>query len=393
MSLRLSPAGLVLPDAMALVTETWPPEINGVAMTLARLASGLGEKGVAVQVVRPRQLDSAGFDAPGLEHLLMPGLPIPGYQGLRFGLPAVGRLRRYWTAHRPRVVHIATEGPLGWSALRVAEQLGIPVTTSFHTNFHSYCRHYGLGWLNRAVMGYLKSFHNRTLCTLAPSEPCARSLEANGYLNTGVLGRGIDTRLFNPCKRNDTLRRLWGAREKTLVALYVGRLAREKNLEVAVDAFTALKRNAPDACMVWVGDGPERAKLSRRLPDHIFVGAKTGEALAQHYASADVFLFPSLTETFGNVVLEAMASGLAVLAYRYAAAGQHLSHGHNGLVAPYGDRAAFSEVAMALGADPGLVRRLGRQAAADVAGLSWNAVLDQFADRLATAAAAKPGNE
>lgn len=371
--------------SIALVTETWPPEINGVAMTLSRLVDGLRQRGHPVQVVRPRQPHSDETEKSSSQ-LLVPGAPIPGYGGLRFGLPVRQRLLRHWTSQRPEVIHIATEGPLGWAAMSVANRLGIPVTTSFHTQFHQYCSHYGLGWLRRGVSGYLRDFHNRALCTLVPSDSLRATLQTEGYRNLELLGRGIDTTLFHPGRRSAELRRSLGVDETTPVALYVGRLAPEKNLKTVLAAFEVLRARCPTARMVWVGDGPQLAKMQRTLPEQLFVGAKTGEELAGYYACADVFLFASLTETFGNVTLEAMASGLAVVAYRYAAAGQFLRHGINGLTALPGDNADFCELAAQLGQDWMLTKRLGTQACLDIQHVGWGSVLEQFTRAVTLAA-------
>lgn len=381
----MKPGGSSSPR-LALVTETWPPEINGVAMTLNRLAEGLSGRGWRVQVVRPRQKRSQETDgAPETGHVLVPGLPIPGYQGLRFGLPLGRRMRETWRREPPDLVHIATEGPLGWAALREARRLSLPVTSGFHTNFHSYCRHYGLAWLDRPVGGYLRSFHNDTLRTLAPDPQLCRTLEEGGYRNVEVVGRGVDCTLFDPARRSADLRRALHATPSTLMAIYVGRLAPEKNLDLAAESFERLRRACPNARMVWVGDGPERSRLQRLHPEHHFAGSQTGEALAMYYASADVFLFPSLTETFGNVVLEAMASGLAVLAFDRAAAGIYIRHGENGLLAPPGDEAAFLQLAQYLGEGREVLRSLGEAARGSVEPLGWDAVCDRFEGVLRTA--------
>ena len=372
---------------LALVTETWPPEINGVAMTLARLAEGMQARNWQVSLVRPRQKGEVQA-SPG--HVLVPGFPIPGYAGLRFGLPAVRTLRRHWTQHRPDIVHVATEGPLGWAALRVARSLGIPVTTSFHTNFHRYCTHYRLGLLRGLVTRHLRTFHNRSTCTMAPNADICRTLLQEGYRNVVLLGRGVDTQLFDPARRNFALRTLWGADEADVVVLYVGRLAPEKNLATVLAAFEAIVVRSPRARMVWVGDGPELAKLRRRYPTHVFCGAKVGESLAEHYASADVFLFPSMTETYGNVVPEAMASGLAVVAFDYAAAALHVRHGENGTLVPFGDARAFVRAAQALAFDGPRVRQLGFTARHSVTAHAWDKVCDRFEHYLRSAIEAAP---
>ncbi len=364
---------------IAVVTETWPPEINGVAMTMQRMVRGLRQRNCRVQLIRPRQnAAEQPLVEDGLEELLLPGFAIPRYENLRFGFPARAALKKAWQENRPDIVHVATEGPLGWGALSVALKLDIPVTTDFHTNFHNYTDHYGIGWLRGTIGRYLRNFHNKALYTFVPNEGLRREMEVQRFRNVAVIGRGIDTALFNPQRRSAELRRHWGVVEGEPVAIYVGRLAPEKNLDAVAEGFKAIRSHHFNARMVWVGDGPARAGLEAQYPDHIFVGMKTGEELAAHYASADIFLFPSLTETFGNVTLEAMASGLAVAAYRYAAAGVYIRHGENGLTALLNDQAAFIDLAARLGSDPELVGNLGRAARRDTENMSWEAVCDQF---------------
>lgn len=360
---------------LSLVTETWPPEINGVAMTLSRLCEKLAERHWQVHVIRPRQNgEQPASETSSLAHLLVPGLPIPGYAGLRFGLPVTAMLERNWKERRPDVVHIATEGPLGWAALKVARRMLIPVTTTFHTNFHRYCRHYGMGWLRGVVTRHLRTLHNQSSVTMVPDASLGQTLQQEGYRNVVVLGRGVDAGLFDSARRSLSLRAAWGVKDSELVALHVGRMAPEKNLEVVVQAFEHLKRRQPDARMVWVGDGPLYAKLQWRYPDHVFAGSRRGVDLAEHYASADVFLFPSLTETYGNVVPEAMASGLAVIAYDYAAAAMHIEHKQNGLLAPFGDTERFLRNVSGLASDLSQVRRLGMAARDTVMRHSWEEV-------------------
>jgi glycosyltransferase involved in cell wall biosynthesis len=365
---------------ICLVTETYLPELNGVALTLARLTEGLRSQGYAVSVVRPSQksVDASGSSYDPMD-IQVPGLPLPGYKGLRFGLPAGGVLVRSWSQRRPDAVYVATEGPLGWSAVRSAQRLSIPVFSGFHTNFHSYSRHYHAGWLSDLIFRYLCRFHNHTRGTLVPSAELREQLRARGIANVAVLGRGVDCRLFTPDRRCTFLRRAWGATENDLVALYVGRLAAEKNLGLAVESYRAMQRINGAAKFVLVGDGPQRSSLQKQHPDLIFCGEQTGESLARHYASADVFLFPSETETFGNVTLEAMASGLCVVAYDYAAAHLHLRRGESGLLAPLGDSWAFVAAAAQLAGDPLCLSAMRRQARAHALSLDWRRVVEQFA--------------
>lgn len=368
------------PLRIAMISETYPPEINGVAVTLLQFVQGLWRRGHAIHLVRPKQHkdDEAVHDA-GYTETLTAGMPIPGYPGLRMGMPSRRMLVREWARNRPDIVHVATEGPLGWSAVSAARELGIPVSTDFHTNFHSYTGHYGIGLLKRPMARYLRRFHNRTDCTIVPTITLHDELASDGYKQVMIVGRGVDTRLFHPDRRSAHLRRAWGVDEDTPVALLVSRLAPEKNLPVVLDAFEAMRTANPAARLIMVGDGPARAELERRYrPQVVFAGMRTGEDLAAHYASADIFLYPSLTETFGNVTIEAMASGLATIAYDYAAAHQLIRHDVNGLVAPYADTGAFVSAARSLMGDAERIRRLRREARRTVENLTWDRIMEQM---------------
>jgi glycosyltransferase involved in cell wall biosynthesis len=362
---------------IAVVTETYPPEVNGVAMTVARLVQGLCARGHQLQLVRPRQNRQAQAGANGLDELLLPGLPIPRYPQLKMGLPATGALLARWQQRRPDVVHIATEGPLGWSALRAARRLHLPVTSDFRTNFHAYSQHYGIGWLRRPIVAYLRSFHNSTHATMVPTPALQRELVQQGFENVSVVARGVDPRHFSPDRRSPALRAAWGAGETTCVVAHVGRLASEKNLGLLVQAFEAMRQVRPDSLLLLVGDGPARAALQARCPGAVFAGMRSGDDLAAHYASADAFVFPSMTETFGNVTPEAMASGLPVLAYDHAAAGQLIQHQHSGLLARLGDADAFLALARVMAADPTAARAWGAMARQTTLGCQWAQVVAQ----------------
>ncbi len=364
---------------VAVVTETYPPEVNGVAMTLARLVDGLQVRNHQVQLIRPRHLcESPQQAASAQSDSLQRGIIPPPHEEQKAGLPAKDALTRLWTRQRPDVVQIATEGPLGWSALAAANKLRLPIASDFHTNFHSYSSHSGFGLLRRAIVAYLRKFHNKAAVTLVPTDGIRRELIASGYENIEIIGRGVDTKLFHPGRRDPVLRARWGANENDTVVLYVGRLTAEKNLALLFRTFDAMREAHPAARLVLVGDGPERAIWQARRPDAIFCGTQVGETLAGHYASGDVFLFPSLTETWGNVTIEAMASGLAVVAYDCAAAEEVIRHAENGLKAPPEDEAAFIAQAVSLAFDAAERRRLGAAAAARAAQLSWDAIIDRF---------------
>lgn len=375
---------------IALVSETFPPEVNGVANTLGRLCQGLRERGHRLQLVRPRQADDT---APNDDQLLLTrGWPLPGYAGLQWGQSSLHKLLRRWQRNRPDVLYIATEGPLGLSALRAARRLGIPVVSGFHTNFQQYSDHYGFGLLTRLLTGYLRWFHNRSRLTLVPSPSQRLELQRRGFERLELLARGVDGQLFHPARRSAALRAEWGLGEDEIAVLHVGRLAAEKNLQLLTRAFRQLQRDLPQQRLrlVLVGDGPLRAQLQAELPEALFCGVQRGEALAAHYASGDLFLFPSLSETFGNVVLEALASGLAVVAFDQAAAAQHIRHGHSGALATPGDEAAFIESARWLLEDPESLRRVRLNARQHAGKQGWPAIVERFESLLHAARDAQP---
>ena len=364
---------------IAVVTETYPPEINGVAMTIGRMVSALQERNHQIQLIRPRQHSQENpAHAENFEEVLQRGMPIPRYDGLKMGLPAKSALVRLWSIKRPDIVHIATEGPLGWSALAAANKLKIPTSTDFHTNFHVYSKHYGFGWLRTPIIAYLRKFHNKALCTMVPTQGIRHELRESGYDNLIVVRRGVDTVHFTPAKRSQELRRQWGVSENDPVILYVGRLAPEKNLPLVLEAFNAIRKKQPAAKLVLVGDGPERHRMQAENPNHIFAGMRIDDDLATHYASADAFLFPSTSETYGNVTMEAMASGLAVVAYNYAAAAEHIEHGRNGLVADFDNAKQFTELAVSLLDDHATLTTLGKNARLTTQAIDWKDIYDQF---------------
>jgi glycosyltransferase involved in cell wall biosynthesis len=294
------------------------------------------------------------------------------------GLPVGGRLQRRWMRQRPDVVHIATEGPLGWSALAIARKLAIPISSSFHTNFHQYGKHYGYGSLIDVAVGYLRYFHNLTALTMVPTRQMKHELGTQGFQRLDVMSRGVDAKLFDPARRSADLRRSWGAEPGDPVYLYVGRLAKEKNIDLAVASFLAAREQAPRARFVLVGDGPESASLRKRFPDFHFAGLRRGEDLAAHYASGDVFLFPSITETFGNVVTEALGSGLVVVTYDYAAGREHIRDGENGVLAPFDDASAYRFAATAIAGRAADWPRLRAAARATALTVTWDAIIDRF---------------
>ena len=363
---------------IAVVTETYPPDINGVAHTLSKIVDGLQRNGHVLWLIRPKhQASDTATRTDRYQEILVKGLPIPFYKQLRMGLPAKRELTRLWSLQRPDIVHIATEGPLGWSALQVAKKLKLPVSTDFRTNFHAYSQHYGIGWLSGAIMAYLKKFHNAAQATMVPTSQLQGELDKVGFKHLSVVPRGVDTDVFSPDHRNDALRTSWGADSATRVLLYVGRLAPEKNLKLVIQTYNNLKRSHPDIKLVLVGDGPMRAGLEKDNPEVIFAGFQTGPSLAQHYASADIFMFASQTETFGNVTLEAMASRLAIVAFHHAAAGELIQSGVNGMLARTHSSLDFEMGVQTLLNNQALMQHVAEQACLSARALSWRMIVER----------------
>jgi glycosyltransferase involved in cell wall biosynthesis len=361
---------LVEPDRpslrIAVITETYPPDINGVARTLAITVEGLRHLGHSITVIRPRHPLEGASQPNRSADVLVKGFPIPFYRQLRMGLPAKRALNRLWSVQRPDVVHIATEGPLGWSALKVAQKLRLPVSTDFRTNFHAYTEHYGVGWLKTPIMAYLRKFHNASHSTMVPTEQLRDELSVLGFERLHVVSRGVDVQRFSPQHRSDSLRQSWGVGPDDVVMLCVSRMATEKNLHIVLQTFKKIALQKPNLRLVMVGDGPLKESLQKDCPQAVFTGFLAESELAQHYASADVFAFPSVTETFGNVSLEAMASGLPVVAFDDAAARYLIQHQTNGMLAAVGDVHAFESHVATLVNDAKLRQTLsarGREAA------------------------------
>ncbi|WP_298066619.1 glycosyltransferase family 1 protein [uncultured Acinetobacter sp.] len=356
---------------IVLVTETWPPEINGVAHSIFQLVQGLAQRGHQITLIRPAQRHQVACEAVS-DELLVRGFPIPRYPQLQGGVPAYGAVRQKLIDVQPDVVHIVTEGLLGLAALYAARSLNLPVSSGFHSPFHEFSRFFGLGYLLTPILSYLRFFHRRTQITCVPSQKTLDQLHARGFERLCVVGRGVDTTQFSPSYRDECLRQAWGATPQGTVVLYVGRLSPEKGIDLVIRGFQQLRLAQPmrDLRLVIVGDGPDRARLQKLAPDAIFTGMQTGCELSAHYASADVFCFASQVETFGNVVLEAMASGLPVIAFDDACAGQVITHHQHGWLAALADEDQLVQLMRQLLPQWRLME-MGKAARVRVAAMSW----------------------
>ncbi len=348
-AIQSDPKGLSM--RLTLVTETFAPQVNGVSRTLGQLVRYLEAVGDQVQVVHPDYRD--GPTEPGRCKVATVGFPL--YREVRIPLPPFGRVSRQIDAFEPDLIHIATEGTLGWHALRHATKRRIPVVSSFHTNFDQYCNHYHVGWVRGLAWRYLRWFHNQTSETYVPSDVTIDDLAARGFERLVLWPRGVDGQLFRPDRPGrHAVRHALGFAPDDIVIGHISRLAAEKNAPFLAEALRGVAEVCPQVKFLIVGDGPERAGFERTMgPTARFVGYRSGTDLADHYAAADLFAFASVTETFGNVVLEALATGLPVVALRAGGVGSIVENGVTGtLVAPEQPPQALAEALITLVNDP-----------------------------------------
>lgn len=379
-----------------LVTETWWPDVNGVAMSLQHIMRQMANLGHKISLVRPKpkQLSNQALGKSSGAHILtaiqsfvindiqVKGMSIPKYSSLQFGLPSYFKVKRELKAIRPDIVHIATEGPLGLAALMAAKSLKIPATTGYHTQFHDFSKHFGLGLLVGPMMAYFKWFHNASKATCVPSKKTFNDLDEIGFKRLYEVGRGVDLAQFNSDHRENELREQWGVQQHHTVLVMVSRLSPEKGIDLVIKSFKTLQHTQLQRAvkLVIVGDGPDRARLEvlakESSNDIIFAGTQTGRDLSQHYASADAFVFASQVETFGNVVIEAMASGLPVYAFDDAAAGMLVTE-DKGRLATLGNKQEFIDL-VANFPNMQQLKKQGKQAASSVSGFSWQRPANQM---------------
>ncbi len=368
---------------LLVCTDSWPPQVNGVSVVTALTVGGLTARGWDCAVVAPRYPRSTPpvFGTVTPRAVDVASLPLPGYPEIRLALPGSPSVGRAMDTFRPHLVHCATEFAIGWTGRRAAIRRGLPLTTSYHTDFGRYTESYGVPWLRQSVQRYLARFHGAARCTFTPSGVARADLEHLGIAHGVTWGCGVDTALFHARHRNDLLRETM-APPGACIFLHVGRMAAEKGVEQIVAAYH-LARSAlpPDTIhLVVAGSGPRQDQVRAGGTDHVtFLGAlDRQDVLPRLYASADVFVFASLTETLGLVVLEAMASGLPVIAAPAGGVAEHLRDGENGLAYPGGDVDAMAAQMVRLATDRILRRRLAIGARATAQRLTWDAELDRL---------------
>lgn len=365
---------------ISLITETYFPQVNGVSRTLGQLVRVLKEAGDTVQLIHPNYGEPPGSP----DQLLVRSFNLPFYRELFLPIPPFGGMRAAIDRFKPDLVHVATEATMGLAALRHARKRGIPTVSSFHTNFDQYASHYRVEFARGTVWRYLRWFHNRTLETYVPSLATIRELETKGFERLVLWPRGVHSDVFRPDRPGrEEIRRSLGIGPDDVVIGHVGRLAPEKNLGYLGAAIRHAVAQRPKAHVLIVGDGPSRKGLEAALGASAhFAGYRSGEDLADHYAAADLFAFSSLTETFGNVVLEAMASGLPVIAVRAGGPGEVVQHDQTGLlIEPDQPASVMGDALISLLDDHERRRRLAANARAYAEAQSWDAIMGELRER------------
>lgn len=366
---------------LALFTDTWMPQVNGVARTLERLVSECHRRGIATMVVTPDDGSAEPSDAP-YQTARWPARPFWAYPQLHMATPSTTRARALLEDFRPDLVHVATPFGVGLSGRQAARALDLPLVSSYHTHFTAYLRHYRLQHLDAVAWPFLRWFHNGGRATFAPTQHVADQLSAQGFRGAAVWSRGIDTTRFHPGRRSLERRRALGVPDDALLCCYVGRLAPEKGIDVAIEALRPLLAAHPDRLrFLLVGDGPAEARLRASAPAGVlFAGRQEGAALAECYASSDVFVFPSVTETFGNVVLEAMASGLCVVSHHEGPT-HEFAHRSTAYPVDVTSAKALRHAVLALMQDPTRRATLAAAAQQEAQRRDWPSVWDRlFAD-------------
>ncbi|GIH08583.1 GDP-mannose-dependent alpha-mannosyltransferase [Rhizocola hellebori] len=355
---------------VVIITESYLPEVNGVANSVARIAGHLTARGHAVLVIAPRPVSLVDSADPH-PVVRLRSIPMPGYSTVRLALPT-RRLGRILAAFRPDVVHLASPFVLGAWGAKAAAELGLPIVAIYQTDVPGYARAYRLGLTEVVSWKVIQRLHARATMTLAPSTSTAAQLVEHGVPRVGMWGRGVDTALFHPGRRDDELRRSLAPNDEVLVG-YVGRLAREKQVELLEDAA-----KLPGVQLVVVGDGPMRGAVQRRLGNARFLGPRRGAELARLYASLDVFVHTGPYETFCQTVQEAMASGVPVVAPAVGGPVDLVKPGQTGILVPPGDAAAFARAIAELAADERMRKEYGVAAFDAVASRTWSALGDEL---------------
>ena len=363
---------------IAIFSEVYWPMVSGVGVTLLRLVRALEGRGHVVRVYSASYpLPPGTADRPEVHR--SPGVPLFLYPDVQWAFPRQREIVADLAAFRPDVVHLATEFALGRAGLKAAQQLDLPIIASAHTDYQKYAQRYGVAWVLSMGWMYLRWFYGHAERVLVPSRLYQQSLARRGVTHTGLWTRGVDPAEFHPDFRSEAYRARYGVGPDDLLVTYIGRLAREKDLHRLVAAWQAVRSTRGNAQLVLVGQGPLEEEIRRHAPAGIHLGGLLeGRALGEAYASADCFVFPSSTETFGNSLLEAMASGLPSLAVRGGGVLEFAEHDRNAWLVKPQDTGALAEGLQLLLGDATLRHRLAAGGLATAAGRQWDGIYDRL---------------
>lgn len=370
---------------IAFFTDTFYPQINGVSNTLSYLSRYLRANQVEHVFFTP-EYERESAQCEDFPVIRFKGICPPIYPACRVAYIPLNKTIDLLRAFSPDVVHIVTEAGIGLAGLRAASILGIPVVMSYHTNFDQYLAHYHLTQCSEALWAYMKWFHSFSAVTLCPSRDTLKTLRRKGFQNLGIWSRGIDLARFHPSHFSPELRETLGARNKT-VFLYVGRIAVEKGLDVFMRSIYSINKTHGGQVQFWItGSGPYLKDIEElRLPNVVITGEKRGLELAKIYASADVFVLPSGTETFGNVLLEAMASGLPAICTDSGGVTDYTVQNENARICRYGEHESLARAMIDL-LDPGLREQIRQGGMETAKSKSWNTIFDSLSRQYERAA-------
>lgn len=362
---------------IAIFTDTYLPQVNGVAKTLGRLNDFLKSKDIPCLIFAP-EVDGKKLSDPNVHTFLSHDFFL--YPECKLSLPNYTKIKQILDEFQPTLIHITTPFPIGLLGLKYALEHQIPAVASYHTNFPQYLEYYRLDFFKGLAWHILRWFHNQFQRNYCPSMETLRLLKRRGINNLEVWSRGVSMESFHPSKRREDWRQQLGIEQNKLLLLYVGRLAPEKDVEVLLNAMHLVNKQLGNLVqLALVGDGPSKEELKAKASDNAtFIGYLQGEDLAAAYASADLFVFPSVTETLGNVVLEAMASGLPVIASKAGGIKDNLRHLENGIACKPRNAVSMARAITTLVEDNNLRTNLANQAYQYALTCSWEAVFHKL---------------
>jgi len=359
---------------IAYFASTMDPAQDGVARYLYLLIDALKTRGVEHLFVAAKMPESSSFPI-----IKVPSIVFPLYRDYRLAMPGMRWFAGAIDGFKPDLIHIHAPDALGFAAAAYAKSRGIPAIATYHTHFISYLSYYKLGIFSPLVWALYRKLYNKMDLTFVPSRFILQDLERHGIKNLVYLPHGADTTRFNPKFKSGAWRKKVGADGKQ-VLLFVSRLVWEKNLRVLARAYRELKEKRDDFVLVLVGDGPARKELEKLLPGAVFLGFQSGEELSTAYASSDVFVFPSVTETFGLVSLEAMSSGIPVVGANAEGTREVVQDGITGSLARENDASDFAEKIARLLDDMELVKKFGKASLMFAEAHSWDNIFAKTMD-------------